>query len=93
MKNLIIEKTQGRKQSDLTFLKIQRKGLVIIIKEMIQVSPFLQQAYYEINYMFNKLEVNIRYDVDRLDRFYKRPRSNELLWFTVNAIGKYNEKE
>ena len=93
MKNLIIEKTQGRKQNDLTFLKIQRKGLVIIIKEMIQVSPFLQQGYYEINYTFNKLEINIRYDVDRLGRFYKRPSSNELLWFTMNAIGKYNEKE
>ena len=89
----MIEKTTGRKQNDLTFLKIQRKELVIIIKEMIQVSPFLQQAYYKTNYTFNKLEVNIRYSVGRLGRFYKKPCSNELLWFTMNAIGKYNEKE
>lgn len=89
----MIEKTQGRKQNNLTFLKIQRKGLVIIIKEMIQVSPFLQQSYHEIDYTFDKIEINIRYDVDRLGRFYKRPCSNELLWFTVNAIGKDNEKE
>lgn len=93
MKNLIIEKTQGRKQSDLTFLKLQRKRSVIIVNEMIHISPFPQQSHHKTNYMFHKFEINVRYDVDRLNRFYKKPCSNELLWFMVNALGKYNEKE
>jgi hypothetical protein len=93
MKNLIIEKTQGRKQNDLTFLRLQRERSVIIVKEMIQVSPFPQQSHHKTNYMFHKFEIKVRYDADRLNRFYKKPCSNELLWFMVNALGKYNEKE
>ena len=49
-------------------LKLQRKRSVII-KEMIQVSPFPQQSYCKTNYMFNKQEIKVRYNADRLNRF------------------------
>lgn len=94
MKNLIIEKHINKNNLDRSFLKIQRKGAVIFIRELIQISPFPQQDYCdETNYKFDKLEINAKYSVDRLNKFFKKPCSNELLWFIVNAIGKYNEKE
>lgn len=93
MKNLIIEKHINKNNLDCSFLRIQRKGSVIFIIELIQISPLPQQSHYETNYKFDKLEINVKYSVDRLNKFFKKPCSNELLWFIVNAIGKYNEKE
>lgn len=96
MKNLVIEKTPGRKQSELNFLKLQRKKSVIFIEEFIRVSPFPQQSNYETVYMFqiiHKFETHLRYTSERLNMFYRKPCSNELLWFMMNVIGKDNEKE